>query len=200
MFESGVTFNSNIADDSGGAVYWDYNQPVNLTAPSYNGNTATLYGNNYGCFSQLLKSITSTVYDSQTSSRRYLNDATISGSTSLALENQQSGGQIQDIYLALYDEFDQIVGSDSVSTVSIALINDHSGDTYSPLLTGSTTVTVSKGVVKFDTLQFTAEPNTTYQLAFSTTGIDATKPSNANYLSSNSLSNTSMSFSVALRE
>ena len=198
VFESGVTFNSNNAEDSGGAVFWEYNQPINLTVPSYNGNTATLYGNNYGCFAQLLKSINLTVYNSQTT-RRHLSNATLNGSTSLTLSDQQSGGQIQDIYLALYDEFDQIVGSDNTSTVTLALINDHSNDTYTPLLTGSTTVTIQKGVVKFDTVQFTAQPTQSYQLAFSTTGIDATKPSNANYLTSNSLSNTSMSFTVALR-
>ena len=199
VFESGVTFNSNIADDSGGAVYWDYNQPINLTTPSYNGNRATLYGNNYGCFAQVLKSITSAVYYSQTTIRRHLSNATLSGSTSLALSDQQSGGQIQAIYLALFDEFDQIVGSDSTSTVTIAFSNDYSNETYTPSITGSTTVTVQKGVVKFDTIRLTAEPAQSYQLAFSTTGIDATKPSNANYLLNNSLSNTSMSFNVSLR-
>ena len=113
VFESEVTFNTNNAEDSGGAVYWDYNQPINLTAPSYSGNTATLYGNNYGCFAQLLKSITSSEYNSQTSTGRHLSNSTLIGSTSLTLDNQQSGGQLQNIYLALYDEFDQIVGSDS---------------------------------------------------------------------------------------
>ena len=199
VFESEVTFSTNNAQDSGGAVYWDYNPPINLTAPSYTRNTATLYGNNYGCFAQLLKSITSSEYNSQISTGRRLNNATLIGSTSLTLENQQSGSQLQNIYLALTDEFDQIVGSDSASIVRIGLLGNHENDTYTPLLTGTNTMTVSKGVVKFDTIQFTAEPSQFYQLEFSTTGIDSSKPSNANYLSSNSLSNTSMPFEITLR-
>ena len=197
VFETGNEFTSNSAGSSGGGIFWNYNTPKNLSQVTFTSNTASKYGNNYGCFAQVLKSINSTQYSSQTSSRRFL--GTLSGTTSLTLSSQQSGGSLGDIYLALVDEFDQIVGSDSSSTVTIAISGTHTGATYTPTITGTTSLTFSNGVVNYGDLTFTAEPGSNYSLTFTTTGIDATKPSNAAYLTANSQTSTAMAFAIQLR-
>ena len=74
VFETGNTFISNSAV-SGGAVYWNYNDPSNITeTPTYSANTATAntatkYGNNYGSFAQRLITITESQYNNINSSR-----------------------------------------------------------------------------------------------------------------------------------
>lgn len=47
MFEAGNTFTGNSAAVSGGAVYWNYNEPKNIASPTYTTNTATKYGGDY---------------------------------------------------------------------------------------------------------------------------------------------------------
>ena len=43
---------NNSAELSGGAIYWNYDEPVGLDNLSFINNTATLYGNDKACFSQ----------------------------------------------------------------------------------------------------------------------------------------------------
>ena len=70
VFEAGNTFTSNSAAVSGGAVYWNYNDPSNITAtPTYSSNTAAKYGNDYGSFAQRLITITESQYNNINSSR-----------------------------------------------------------------------------------------------------------------------------------
>ena len=87
---------------------------------------------------------------------------TASGSTSASLTNQQSGGSIGTIYVALVDEFGQVVGSDSSATATLSIVGSHSGETYTPTLTGTTTVTALNGAFKFTDITFTAEPGVSY--------------------------------------
>lgn len=197
--DSTCTFNSNTAQISGGALFWNYIQPLNIDSVTYSSNTAELYGNDYACFAQVLKSITADQYNSAIGSSERRNLGDLSGSTSLTLSEQQSGGSIETIYLALVDEFDQIVGYDSSSTVTLAITGDHSDATYTPTITGSTTLTIENGVISFEGMTFTAEPGIEYSLSFTTTGIDSTLPSNEAYLADNSLESTSMEFTIALR-
>ena len=87
---------------------------------------------------------------------------TASGTTSVALSNQQSGGSIGTIYVALVDQYGNVVSSDSSSTATLSIVGSHSGATYTPTLTGTTTVTSSNGAFKFTDITFTAEPGVTY--------------------------------------
>ena len=86
----------------------------------------------------------------------------MSGSTSLSVSSQQSGGTISSFYIALIDEFSQIVGSDSSSTATISISGSFSGATYTPALQGTTTQTASNGAFKFTDITFTAQPGSTY--------------------------------------
>jgi hypothetical protein len=88
--------------------------------------------------------------------------ATASGNTSYSATNQTSGGVIATIWMALVDQFGQVVGSDSTSTATLSIVGNHSSDTYTPALTGTTTVTASNGAFEFKDITFTAEPGTTY--------------------------------------
>ena len=137
---------------------------------------------------------------------RYL--TTASGSTSVNLTSQQSGGSIGIIYVALVDQFGQVVSSDSSSTATLRIVGTYSDKTYIPTLTGTTTLTASRGTFAFTDITFTAEPGASYSkcywiiivgLSLLTTGIDANKPSNQEYMSSHSLDKPEMAFSVALR-
>ena len=170
-FGSGNIFKDNSATKSGGAVYWNFNQLTNIDKLTYSNNTAVKYGNNYGSFAQALKTITQAEYEalSNTTRRRWvLNNSlfrilsTSAGSTSVNLDNQQSGGSIGTIYVALFDQFGQVVSTDSSSSATLSIVGNHSGDTYVPSLTGATKVTASNGAFKFIGITFTAKPGVSY--------------------------------------
>ena len=67
-FDSGNIFTNNSAFFSGGAVYWNYKEPKNVTTQSYSNNSAKKYGNNYAWFAQSLQTITQSQYNAQKSS------------------------------------------------------------------------------------------------------------------------------------
>ena len=157
-------------------------------------------------------------YIHSTNTRRYLiyklifdlfrDLTTASGSTSVNLTSQQSGGSIGIIYVALVDQFGQVVSSDSSSTATLSIVGTYSDKTYIPTLTGTTTLTASRGTFAFKDITFTAEPGALYSkcywiiivgLSLSTTGIDTNKPSNQEYMRTHSLDKPEMSFAVALR-
>ena len=93
--------------------------------------------------------------------RRYL---AASSSTSLSVTNQQSGGALSTIYIALVDQFGQIIGSDSSSTATLSYSGSYLGAKYTPTLTGTTTQTAANGAFMFSGVTFTAEPGSTYSM------------------------------------
>ena len=191
------TFTSNTATSSGGAIFWTYSQVTNLTSgATYTNNTADLYGNNYGCFAQKLVSISESEYNSATGSTRR-NMGTVSGTTSLTVSDQRSGGALGSIYIALQDEFDQIVRFDSTSSATVNLESGQAVNNINPVLSGTTNRVFSNGVIHFDDISFIGYPNNDFSLFISNTGIDANKPSNQDYLSSST--NTSMAISITTR-
>jgi hypothetical protein len=68
--ETGNTFTSNVADQSGGAIFYNYNEPKNISIPTYTSNTAGNYGNDYANFAQNLQTMTETEYNARTTVRR----------------------------------------------------------------------------------------------------------------------------------
>ena len=85
-----------------------------------------------------------------------------SDSSSVTLLNQQSGGLIPTIYIALVDEFGQIVGSDSSSVITLSISESIVEAAYTPTLAGTLTQTAQNGTFKFADLTFTAKPGITY--------------------------------------
>lgn len=43
-------FKNNSADNSGGAIKWDDIEPTNILLNKFINNSATIYGDNIGCF------------------------------------------------------------------------------------------------------------------------------------------------------
>ena len=123
-----------------------------------------------------------------------------SGNDSLSLSEQRSGNSIPDLYLSLVDIYNQTVGSDSLSTVTLEVNTTNAPTTFTPVLSGATTVVASSGLFKLSNIEFTAQPGTTYNLYFTTTGIDSTKPSNSDYLTSLNKTEPTMDLQVSLRE
>jgi hypothetical protein len=97
---------------------------------------------------------------SKNNTRKRTLATSVSGTTSLTLSNQQSGGTIPTIHVALFDEFDQIVGSDSTSTWTLSLVS--TTGTYTPTLTGVITQTAVNGVFTFSGITFTATPGSSF--------------------------------------
>ena len=62
-------FENNSAQMSGGAIYWDYIKPDNVTNQIYTNNSAQRYGNNYAWFAQKTQSITASEYNNLNPSR-----------------------------------------------------------------------------------------------------------------------------------
>ena len=123
-----------------------------------------------------------------------------SGNDSLSLSEQRSGNYIPDLYLSLIDKYNQTVGFDSYSIVTLEVNTTNAPTTFTPVLSGATTVIASGGVFKFSNIEFTAQPGTTYNLYFTTTGIDSDIPSNSEYLSSLNKSEPTMDLQISLRE
>jgi hypothetical protein len=68
--ETGNIFTSNVATESGGAVFWNYIAPKNISIPTYTNNTAGNYGSDYASFAQNLQTMTETEYNARTIVRR----------------------------------------------------------------------------------------------------------------------------------
>jgi len=51
-------FTNNSADYLGGAIYWNYYNPIDVISQTYVSNNAGVYGNDFASFAQVLKTIT----------------------------------------------------------------------------------------------------------------------------------------------
>ena len=80
------------------------------------------------------------------------------------ITNQQSGGALPTIYIALVDKFGQIVGSDNISTTTLSISGSYLGASYTPTLAGSTTQIATNGAFMFSGVTFTAQPGSTYSM------------------------------------
>ena len=128
------TFNKNIAQIKGGAIYYDLYRP-GLNNNSYHNNTAQ-YGSNIASYPIRIKLKGS--------------DQNI---TRIALDNVVSG-QIHSpsFQFDLVDHDDQIVSTDSSSTIKINKIHNNT------LVEGVKVVAVSQGSASFDEVIFSAKP------------------------------------------
>jgi predicted outer membrane repeat protein len=200
VFSSSCSISSNEAQVAGGGLFWNYNQPINISLVTFTDNSAEKYGNDYACFAQKIIRIDEDEYTANKNTVRRRLEGTLDGADSISLTYQQSGSSLPTIYLALVDEFGQYVGSDSTSTATIGIESSTSNETYTPVLSGTVSQTAINGMYKFSDLKFTAEPGRTFELSFSTNGIDSSTPSNAAYLLSKGTTSTDIEFSISLRE
>ena len=180
VVDSTVTLDDNTAEISGGAIYWNYLEITNISRAIYNNNSASLYGDNIAWFAQKIIQINEFNYKGNNSLRSL--DYTSSNDNLATLSNQGSGHDIPDLYLALQDQYGQIVGSDSSSTITLYINSSAGNTTLDQSLAGEVTHTAVKGTYRISDISFTSEPGLEYQLYFKTTGIDDSKASNIKYL------------------
>lgn len=83
----------------------------------YNFTKADLYGSDVSCFPEKLVKLTEEAYQEYAQGRRNLfsisnsiEDEDVEAETVISISDFQSGGDIESMYLALVDKYNQIVG------------------------------------------------------------------------------------------
>ena len=104
-----------------------------------------------------------------------------------------------ELYLALEDQYGQIVGSDNTSTITLYVNSTSVETTFDKALAGQVTHFSYYGTFKISNISFTSEPAKEYGLYFRTTGIDETKASNQNYMQAEEMVNYNFKLTVQLR-
>ena len=92
------------------------------------------------------------------------------------VNEQRSGGLIDTFYLAIVDQFGQIVASDNSSSVSLYTNSDNA------IIEGGQVFTLTNGMVEISTLTFTSTPGTSHQIQFFSTGIAEISESKTQHL------------------
>lgn len=152
-------FTNNSAVQSGGAMYWNFNEP-NLTEISSSLNSAK-HGDDSASYSASLS-----IDPAEVVARR-LDD------TTLLLDGVASGQKLPTLTIRLLDSIGQSVSTDSSSTAEItASINT--------TLSGTTKVVSVEGIYIFDNIIVTIPPGSSTTLVFSSNAITSTDQSKVN--------------------
>ncbi|CDW84065.1 UNKNOWN [Stylonychia lemnae] len=215
-FIGSLIFESNKADLQGGAIFWDQLEPItNQSQISFINNKAHYYGDNLACYSQNLRAVTQTQYlnkmiqiglkTQDDFDLRILSlDQNLFNHRELQnLLNQRSGGSIPEIYMAMMDKYGQIVGSDFKSKVrvNIDISNLNENQTkYPPILEGSNSFDIIGGIAVISDIVIVGTPGISYQLLFSSDGIDLSKKSNKEVMQLGGNSNLDLDLQINLRE
>jgi predicted outer membrane repeat protein len=116
----------------GGGIKWNYREPIKDSSSSVISNNATLYGTDFAWFAREIKEIGESEYAYYTNNTNDLS-LTSDGSESASLERfdfsgVMSGGSIPTTYLALVDQYDQVVTSDD--SIMTEFIVDANGNNH----------------------------------------------------------------------
>lgn len=143
-------------------------------------NTATLYGTNFGCFAREIKEIDESEYTYYTDASNDLSaetDGSQSESlTSLTFNGVMSGGSIPTTYLALVDEYDQVVTADSSSLIEFKIEKAAEGSQFDSEVYGQTKFYSLYGVYNISGLYLISDPDSQQQLELYAYGIDESIP------------------------
>ncbi|CDW90149.1 UNKNOWN [Stylonychia lemnae] len=165
-------FTNNKASTSGGAFYWNENEPkFDMKKIYFYNNIAGIYGNNIGCYAQKLGKITE---------QRFLQ---IKETTMRSLASEV------------------VTGAQSSSNATGFRSGDSISTNYQPIIEGQSIFYSENGVFTVTGLQFTGEPGYSYSIVFDTDGIDNSKPANKQQLyQSNNEEKSNFNLNVELRE
>ncbi|CDW88401.1 UNKNOWN [Stylonychia lemnae] len=186
------TFESNYANHSGGAYFWNDVKPIVAAGAkfTFKNNKGLFYGDNIGSYAQKIVYLADSVYEQQlqranpnyNSTKRQLADVVTQGSSYGVQNSAKSGGQLPVMYMGLADEDGQIVGTENSKklTVSLKAVTSNSSNAlkYAPAITGISTFYSEFGVFKLSNITFTGSPGYQYALSFVSDGIDKSKPQN----------------------
>ena len=87
---------------------------------------------------------------------RALNNS--SNQTNIKMSEWQSGSAIPPIYLGLFDQFGNIVKSDSESSATLSILSSNTSDEFPANLIGNTFVQAVNGIFSFTDMALTAKP------------------------------------------
>ncbi|CDW82469.1 UNKNOWN [Stylonychia lemnae] len=214
-----LTFQQNNAEFQGGAIFWDQLEPnYNLSSISFINNSGYYYGDDLACYSQNLRQVSYSQYmkkmiqirvknQDDYNLRELLNEYQDQGNERKReiqeLNNQRSGGSIPIIYIAMMDKYGQIVGADFTSKVRVNIDTNNLSEKqnlYSPIIEGSSIFDVIGGIAVISDIIIVGTPGTSYQLVFSSDGIDLSKDSNKKTMNYEGNSNLDFDIDIRLRE
>jgi hypothetical protein len=96
--------------------------------------------------------------------------------------NQRSGGILPDIYIGIFDNYDNLVKTQQNELLEISIV-ESSEFTFKSYISGEDSVRSKNGLFKFSNLNIVGDPNSTQKLVFNTNAIDKTLPSNKQFYS-----------------
>ncbi|CDW87963.1 UNKNOWN [Stylonychia lemnae] len=216
-FDGVNTFSDNRAQIQGGVIYWDTLEPIyQLNNMKFSNNSAQYYGDIIACFASKLGLLNYNQYKDQMiklnikSAEEFdyrMLDAINSSSsvpiTEQNVQNQRSGGSIQNLYATLLDKYGQIVGSDFSSKVrlQVNITNlDSNASKYPPILEGSSDFVAQGGVAVIQGVSLTGSPGSSYKVIITTDGIDTNKQANKNASQSATSDDPNFQIQIKLRE
>ena len=116
------------------------------------------------------------------------------------LESQKSGSEIDPFQLALADKYGNIVADDDSATLDVQIKTTVSeDDTYKPFFGGELSFSSVNGVFTVSNLEFTGEPNQSYEITFSSDAIDMSKPSNQEFAEESETEDIAFDVTIELR-
>ena len=199
LYLNNDVFQNNFASNVGGAIYWTYDNPVGINTCTFTKNTAIVYGEDVAAIPHILKVVSESYYNANINSTRILTEDTGNPYPNLTITDIRSGGTLPTLYIGIFDIYGKLMKSMNDEILRFDVTGSTS-DKYKSFLTAADTVAASKGLFKVENVGITATPGTNQTVKFTTSAIDESIPSNADYLSANSLSTSGISFTVSVRE
>ncbi|CDW81492.1 UNKNOWN [Stylonychia lemnae] len=206
-------FKDNYAQIKGGAVVWTTLEPIFIKNNlNFINNSAFQYGDNLACFPQKLGSLSENQYLAhmiklglkESPDQRLLQFTTDKNiQFHQSVQDQRSGGAIPVSYMALIDQYGQIVGSDFRSKVRISIQTDNldeKANMYPPILQGSSDFQASGGVAVIKDVIISGTPGSSYNVTFSSDVIDLNKLSNKKEMELIQKANLDFLLDINLRE
>ncbi|CDW88757.1 UNKNOWN [Stylonychia lemnae] len=191
--------NYKIYNGSGGAIYFDCNQYVlKCSFTIYNknkfqGNIAHLQGGALHWTNIEPEFGENTIFENNLS---YLYGNNIS-----CFAQNISGGKIEPIYLALTDQYRQIVTADSTNKIRLVInVTNTLNHKYPPIIEGDSTFYLSYGLTEIKDVAFAGTPGESYSISFLTEAIDKTKKANIQYMNANGMDQIDFKVDINLRE
>ncbi|TNV88001.1 hypothetical protein FGO68_gene2384 [Halteria grandinella] len=171
---SDVSFEENHSNLEGGAIKWDYYEPIIVRNVTFSKNSANLYGDDIASVAKYLKRI----QKDQIGSKRYDEKGAL---RVVQQDNQypivQSGGKAS-FYFGLLDKYEQFVKTDVESKLFLITIQTNKTELYPPIIESYTQYTADQGFFKILDMELVSEPNSLQIINFETNAINLDLPDN----------------------
>ncbi|CDW76686.1 UNKNOWN [Stylonychia lemnae] len=171
-----------------GSISWNYLEPIMGPRITLTRNYANIYGDNISSVAKYMTKLSTEQYNQlkiiqnddqrrrflQAISSELMSATNTNKDSSQIIQNQQSGGNVPNLYFALIDKYGQIVYSDQNSKLYVQVnteVKKNENQQFSAAFEATTQYNIIDGIFNVDNLVLTATPNTT-------DGIDYNLPDN----------------------